>query len=120
MYSVELVQKIRPGNISGEIIGYGSIDYVVDIDSNELYSLAYYKSNGSTISGTNGNKEMICKFPLPSISDGEEILLNEKDLLDCYSFEDHLTIAKINVIVEGKYMLLAAMMTSRYGQKYGY
>lgn len=86
-YSISLVQTIKPIGISDEIIGAGSIDYVVDTDNDKLYSIAYYKKNGALIPQEDGNKEMICVFDLPKLSDGTDIILESDDVIDNYEFE---------------------------------
>ena len=80
VYSAELVQTIIPDNIGVGYLGQGDIDWVVDTDNSMLYAFAYYLPGLSTI--VEGNKEMICKFALPALSDGSLIELTEADILD--------------------------------------
>ena len=86
-WSATLVQAIIPnvGSIGTEIIGNGSTDWVVDTDNNCIYSLAYYLAGSSTIEV--GNKQMIVKYALPRLSDGEVINLSLADVLDHYETE---------------------------------
>ena len=86
-YNVELVQKIKPVDIEIEKIGEGSIDYVIDTDNNTLYTLSYFKKNGSRVPEDEGNKQMICKFKLPDLSAGYNIELKNEDILENFSLE---------------------------------
>ena len=81
----ETVQTIIPIIGDKERFGYGSTDWLVDIDNDHLYSLAYYKPGSSTI--VEGNKECICVFDLPKISDGPVIELTDADITDSFELE---------------------------------
>lgn len=86
-WTVNLVQAIIPNiqSIGTDIIGNGSTDWVVDTDNNFIYAMAYYIAGSSTI--VQGNKQMIVKFALPKLSDGQEITLTGSDVLDHYETE---------------------------------
>lgn len=86
VYAAELVQAIFPTNVSSDNIGAGQLDWTADFDNGILYSVGYKLSNGAETDSPT-NPTMICKFNLPSISDGAVINLSDADMLDHYTVE---------------------------------
>lgn len=84
VYSVELKQVISTSGISQEIEGVGMRDWIVDTDHNCIYSMAYYINSDAT---EEGNKTMFLKFALPSLSDGNNVVLTQSDVLDNFELE---------------------------------
>lgn len=78
VYSLTLVQKINLSAVSSNLIGAGECDFAVDKVNNEIYAFAY-KTSVYTDYGT---ATMVCKFALPLLSDGSEILITDADVLD--------------------------------------
>lgn len=78
VYSLTLVQKINLSGVSSNIIGSGECDFVVDRDNNEIYAFAYKTS----VNTNYGTATMICKFALPLLSDGTEILITDSDIAE--------------------------------------
>lgn len=81
-----LVQIIDPHKINSEILGEGSIDWVVDFDKMYLYALSYKLPGSSTL--VENNEEIIVKFSLPSVNESELVyFLSEQDIKECYRLD---------------------------------
>lgn len=77
--SIQQVQTIA-GNIVSDIFGAQG-DWVVDKDSLSLFSIRY-RLDSYTVE--QGNCINICRFRLPKLGDGTNIILTDGDILDFY------------------------------------
>lgn len=84
VYAVELKQVISTSGITQAVEGIGMRDWIVDTDNNFIYSMSYYINSDST---AEGNKTMFVKFALPTLSDGNEVVLTQPDVLDNFELE---------------------------------
>ena len=91
----ERKQVIIPMDIPTNILGSGSCDWVLD-EKGYVWAFAYYLSGSSSI--VDGNKEMIAKFKLPTLSQGAEVMLTESDVLE------HFELEMMNVSQDKKYL----------------
>lgn len=73
-----LIQVIIP-KVSTEYIGFGSIDWVVDVDRDELFSFAYKKEGASTIE--TDNEEIVTVYNLPAVGEQFIVELSDKDVV---------------------------------------
>ena len=81
--TANLVQVIT-SNVSASKFGEGQADWVVDYDEGYIYSIAYKIANGYNVTEADGNRSMICKFRLPKLTDGENIVFQDADIVDSY------------------------------------
>ena len=79
--TITLVQTIS-ANIGADIFGSPLGDWVIDKDSRSLFSVRYHINS---YTAAEGNYVNICRFRLPSLSEGEEITLLENDVLDFFT-----------------------------------
>ena len=86
-YKSSLVQKITPKDkvLDSLYIGQGSADWIVDNDNGYLYCLSYYLKGASTL--IDGNKEMVTKFRLPKVSEGNDVVLTAEDVIDHFELD---------------------------------
>lgn len=83
-YKAELVQIIKPATddvVLLDQIGCSIHNYVVDYDSSKLYVLGYDSDNCYNANG----KICISSFDLPKSSDGQEIVLTSRNIVDSYT-----------------------------------
>ena len=76
-----LAQRINLSKISDSIIGEGPCDFAVDVEAHQLVAISYRTHQSDSL----GTATIINKFPLPLLSDGEEVFLNDCDLIDSYT-----------------------------------
>ena len=81
-----LTQRIIPV-ISSKEIGSGALDWVVDYDSNYIYSIAYNKG-GQERRFSWENEIIITKFKLPDIKIRGEVYFTEKDIIQSSRFDN--------------------------------
>lgn len=81
-YQGRLIQVIDPGNVSSDIIGDGFLDWVIDTDSECMYSIAYHLKGSSQL--YSGNYMHITKFAIPSL-ESQSVILSDSDVLDSFS-----------------------------------
>ena len=101
-----LVQKITPKEnvLDSKYIGKGSADWIVDTDNGCLYCLSYFLKGASTL--IDGNKEMVTKFRLPKVSEGNEVFLTEDDVIDHFEL-DMFYKSQDKVYYDGKIFVIA-------------
>lgn len=81
------VQRIR-ADVPDDILGSTSVDWVVDTDAGNLYSFGYSMPGNNTWDyQSQYNTTKVCVFRLPKLSEGEEVVLTGKDLVDNYDIE---------------------------------
>lgn len=83
-YTPVLVQAIIPDLNDAELMavfGNYTPNYIVDTDKNELYVLNYPNASWFNLDGDT----YVCRFKLPKISDGQQIVLTYADLIEHYT-----------------------------------
>lgn len=117
VFTANLVQSIMPSNMDETVFGTTSRgDFVVDKENNALLSIRYkYDSSASPYNG-NVNPMYITKFALPTLSDGETIVLSTEDILDSY-IVDPMPINQDKKIHNGKMYVAAGIGTTLNSQK---
>lgn len=79
-YESRLVQIIDPAHLNKDYIGNGQMDWVIDVDHNMLYSIAYSLTNSPCI--YENNQTNICQFELPTIDGRLIVYLEDKDIVN--------------------------------------
>ena len=80
--SISLIQTIIASNMDVDVFGSSLGDWVVDNNADEIVSVKYHLSSSTT---ELGNYDHICRFKLPKLSDGAEIILTNTDIIDSFT-----------------------------------
>ncbi|MBQ7188373.1 MAG: hypothetical protein IJR99_03060 [Kiritimatiellae bacterium] len=110
--SVKIRQVIDPAGLTaGNRFGAGPADWAVDRQNGWLYAISYKVASPIK---EEGNTQIVTKFKLPKIADGEVVKLKDSDVLD--SFEaGRLLVRQDCVLHSGKLYVLYGS-TKRYAK----
>ena len=86
-YDLQFLQLIRFDTSLTGNVGQGPIDWVVDTDHGELYSLAYSLAGEDSYMVTEDNATVITRCRLPNFTEGKEVILKNEDIKDRYELE---------------------------------
>jgi hypothetical protein len=79
VYIATLIQVINPSSLSKDIIGYGNLNWVIDVDKSMLYSVAYGLPDSSL--KVDGNFICVTWYELPKIDSNKmELILSDSDM----------------------------------------
>ena len=76
-----LVQSIMVSDMNPDVYGSYLGDWVLDTVSNSIYSVKYHNSSTAP---SNTNYDHICRYKLPKLSDGTNIVFTNADITDSF------------------------------------
>lgn len=99
-WDIKMVQVIIPDSSLTQKLGKGPIDWIVNQDTNKLYSVSYMNPGDTSILELNNNIIKVATFLLPRLEDGGTVLLHDTDVLDIFDI-DVFSVGQDKVYVGG-------------------
>ncbi len=109
-----LVQVINASGIDADTYGSSLGDWVIDNADNSIYSVKYHLND--SLPSSDGNYDNICKFDLPKLNDGDNIILTQEDVKDHFSLP-YTPILQDKKISQGRLFMAAGNRSYPGSQK---